>query len=115
MSAAPAGGNVVITVSLHHFRGTGACRIEAPVAVSLLTARGTTSLLKVRGNPIRGSLGPTLAPEVTATAQFRWSNWCDAGGTYTVNGAGPFGGGVLVRTPPPRCTGRQHPSVLARA
>ena len=114
LTAALSHSKVVITLSLHHFRGAGACRIEAPVAVSLLTDTAKSTLLQVRGNPTRSSLEATLAARATATTTFTWSNWCRTSGTYAVNGVGPFGGGIVVHTHAPVCTAKVRPSSLAR-
>ncbi len=105
-------GRVTITVSLHHFRGS-ACRLASHATVSLLSAQKGGTPLKIRGNPATAALESTLAPRGTAAVTFAWSNWCGAARKVTVNGVGPFGGGVLIQAGPPSCSSKSKPSLLA--
>jgi hypothetical protein len=105
-------GRVTITVSLHHFRGS-ACRLASQASVSLLSAPKGGTPLKIRGNPATATLESTLPPRGTAAVAFAWSNWCGAARKVTINGVGPFGGGVLIQAGPPPCTSKSKPSLLA--
>src|SRR5271154_1835230 len=66
---------VVVTVSLHHFRGS-TCSVASHASVSLLSAPKGGAQLKVAGNPAIGKLNVRLRAKGTAALTFAWSNWC---------------------------------------
>ena len=113
LQAARQGDDVLVSVSLVHFRGSSSCRLAGRASVSLLTKAQHGTLLSVRGNPARGLPTKVLAPKSTTVVAFLWSNWCGGGRSAAVNGTGPFGGGLLVATAVPRCTKHGRPWVLA--